>query len=168
MLTLTKKTDYALIALTHLAKEPEGFISARRIAQRHNVPLPLLMNILKTLTQEGLVQSVRGPRGGYSLALPPDEITLCRLIEALERPVRFVRCAVSEDGDDPAPCELMSTCSVRTPAERIHSRLRQFLDDITVAELAGDSHAEDPAEGGGIELVAITGRGNRSDSTASA
>ena len=73
MLAFTRKTDYALIALTHMAKHSEECNSAREIAGLYGIPLPLLMNILKQMAQRGLAQSVRGPRGGYRLAMPPEK-----------------------------------------------------------------------------------------------
>lgn len=138
MLTLTKKTDYALIALVHLARDGERSVSARKIAERYGVPLPLLMNVLKALTRGGVVRSARGPKGGYSLALRADEITLEQLIGVIEGPVRFVQCAGPHGDGSPMTCELLDTCSVRWPANRIHQRLRRFLGGITLAELAAE------------------------------
>jgi Rrf2 family protein len=137
MLALTRKTDYALIALTHLAQEAGGCISAREIATRYRIPLPLLMNILKVLTNQGLARSARGPRGGYSLALPPDRITLNDVIRAVEGPVQLVQCVVHDGAERDArgDCELTGCCPVRRPIQRIHERLVQFLDDVTLAEI---------------------------------
>ena len=98
MLALTKKTEYALIALTCLSRAEDRWVSAREIAGQYKVPLPLLMNIMKTLTQRGIVRSVRGARGGYVLALPPAEITLEKLILAVEGPVCLTQCIAERDG----------------------------------------------------------------------
>jgi Rrf2 family protein len=140
MLTLTRKTDYALIALAHLAHEPAGFSSAREIAAKYNMPLPLLMNLLKLLAQKGLARSVRGPRGGYTLALPPDKITLTDIIAAVEGPVQLVQCIEHEleDGGkaDDGECKLVACCPVRSPIHRIHDRLVAFLSGITLADIA--------------------------------
>jgi Rrf2 family protein len=92
MLTLTRKTDYALIALTHLSQNRETCTSAREIATLYGLPLPLLMNVLKLLGQQGLAKSVRGPKGGYQLALPASEITLHDIILAVEGPIQLVQC----------------------------------------------------------------------------
>ena len=145
MLTLTKKTDYALIAMAHLARQETVCASAREIGDAYSVPLPLLMNILKTLTRSGLIQSVRGARGGYALARPATKITLATLIEVIEGPIRFIQCAdetteceeekTSADQDLKSSCELMGTCPVRHPAMQVHDRLIQFLQSVTLAEL---------------------------------
>jgi DNA-binding transcriptional ArsR family regulator len=66
MLALTKKTDYALIALSHLAKRPETVVSAREIAEACGVPQPILTNILKTLASAGIMVSTRGAAADFS------------------------------------------------------------------------------------------------------
>jgi Rrf2 family protein len=88
---LTRKTDYALIAMTSMAKD-HGLVSARGLAIRLNLPLPVLRNVLKQLSQGGLINSSRGQHGGYQLARPADRITLVDLIEAIEGPLHLVMC----------------------------------------------------------------------------
>lgn len=137
MLSLTRKTEYALIAACHLARAENGaVISARDIHESHGVPLPLLMNILKKLNQAGLVRSQRGVRGGYSLALPPEKIDLAEFIEAVEGPVQLVRCtALSRKNPR---CAVTGRCPIQRSIHKVHHRLRDFLTEITLAELAFD------------------------------
>ena len=85
MLTLTRKTEYAMIAVCHLAHAGHKVVSARDIAEAHGVPLPLLMNVLKRLNRTGHVHSVRGAKGGYVLAVPPEQFTLDGLIHVTFR-----------------------------------------------------------------------------------
>jgi Rrf2 family protein len=144
MLTLSRKTDYALIALSHLVHDPNGCTSAREIAGRYNVPLPLLMNILKQLTQKGLAKSVRGPRGGYRLAQPPDQMSLNDIIQAVEGPVHLVHCIEKHEGEQRGDCDLVSCCPVRSPIHRIHDRLVGFLSSVTLADIASNGHGGDP------------------------
>ena len=137
MLTLTKKTEYALIAACHLATVDQKVVSARDIAEYYGVRLPLLMNVLKSLNQYGLLRSVRGARGGYALAMGPKQISLSKLIEAVEGPPRLVKCALPQP-DDP-PCELSGACPVRAPMAKVHRMFGSFLKGITVADIAFDS-----------------------------
>ena len=145
MLTLTRKTDYALIALTHLAREPDGCSSAREIAARYHAPLSLLMNVLKLLKERGLARSVRGPRGGYALAKSPRQITLSNIIQAVEGPIHLVRCVPRQEDKDSGAgkhsCELMSDCPVRSSVHRVHHRLIQFLDEVTLADVVENPSA---------------------------
>lgn len=136
MLTLTKKTEYAMIATCHLAHVGQKVVSARDMAKLYGVRLPLLMNVLKTLNQHGILRSVRGARGGYALAMGPKSISLVRLIEAMEGPARLVRCAQPHANDQ--PCELARTCPVSPPLAKIHRLFRRFLKGVTVADVAFD------------------------------
>ncbi len=145
MLTLTKKTDYALVALSYLAKRTGEIVSARELGKLSQIPLPILTNILKTLAQAGIVVSERGSSGGYSLAEPASRIDLHKLITAIEGPVQFVQCAASEAETGKAKCDLASGCPVRLPANRIHGRLKEFLESVTLAELLEDDETPVPA-----------------------
>src|SRR5690606_10453865 len=80
MLSLTRKTEYALIALFHLARESERVCTAREISARYHLPPALLMNVLKCLASGDLLLSTRGAKGGYRLALPPEAISLSAII----------------------------------------------------------------------------------------
>ncbi len=136
MLTLTKKTEYAMIATCHLARSGQGVVSARGMAELYRMRLPLLMNVLKMLNQRGILSSVRGARGGYTLAVGPKKITLSRLIEAVEGPPRLVKCAAPQPDDN--PCELRGSCPVSPPLGKIHRLFGGFLRGVTIADVAFD------------------------------
>jgi Rrf2 family protein len=136
MLTLTKKTEYALIAACHLANAGLAVISARDIADAYGIRLPLLMNVLKKLNQHGVLRSVRGARGGYALATDPKQISLSRLIEAVEGPPRLVKCALPQP-DDPT-CELAGGCPVSGPMAKVNRVFGGFLKGVTIADVAFD------------------------------
>jgi len=149
VLLLTRKTDYALVALVHLARRAEALVSARELAQRSHLPLPVLMNVLNALAHCGLVRSVRGSRGGYRLARRPEDVTLADVIEAIEGPIGLTMCGSATRGDFEPRCRLEDTCLAREPARRVHRRLREFLSRITLAEMtAGTEPTEVTAEAG--------------------
>ena len=84
MLCLSRKTEYALVALAHLV-DPLGRISsAREIAQAHGLPLPLLMNLLKNLQAHGVLRSIRGIKGGYQIKVNLDRVPLYDMIAIVE------------------------------------------------------------------------------------
>lgn len=136
MLTLTRKTEYALIAVCHLARVGEKVVSARDIAEKHAVPLPLLMNVLKKLNRTGHVRSVRGAHGGYVLGVRPEEFTLADLIGAVEGPVHLTRCTNTAKGA--RPCMRTGICFIRHPVAKVHEHLNEFLAGVTVADIAFD------------------------------
>ena len=130
MLTLTKKTEYALIAVAYLAERAGQSCSARQISAEYELPLPVLMNILKTMNHSGLVISTRGAKGGYRIGEDPANISLARLIDAVEGPIRFVACVGKNDAD----C-CIGDCPIRKPVLRLHQKLNEFLEKTTLAEI---------------------------------
>lgn len=140
---LTRKTDYALVAMAHLARQGDALVSAREIAVRSRVPLPVLTNILNALAHYGLVTSARGAKGGYRLARPPTEITLVNLIEAIEGPVTLTMCAPDPRSAFEQRCRLEAFCVARDPARRVHRSLRRFLSQVTLAQIASDTEPSD-------------------------
>jgi Rrf2 family protein len=150
MLSLTKRTSYGLIALSHLARSGERPSSAREIAERYSVPAALLTNVLKSLAKGELVRSVRGAKGGYRLAMPASEMTLAMLITAIEGPVQLVECASHRVSDDPnaLSCRLERSCPVRGAARKVDAKLRAVLEEITLADmLAPGSDGESQQDG---------------------
>ncbi|MBL8879089.1 MAG: Rrf2 family transcriptional regulator [Phycisphaerales bacterium] len=137
VLTLTRRVEYALIALGQMAKDAARVFSARELAEKYAISAPLLMNVLKELQRAGLVHSTRGSRGGYRLTRPAKAISLTQVIEAVEAPVRVIRCA-EPAADGAVGCELAGCCPVRAPLRRLHDRLSDFLKSVTVADLAAD------------------------------
>ena len=151
MLAFTKKTGYALVAMTHLAHLGDGTLaSAREIAETFAVPTSLLMNVLKELAAAGYVESVRGAHGGYRLAVRPDELTLADLVEALEGPVRLAECVTDEAADsEECTCEVMARCPITDPVHRVQRRLNDFLKKVSLAEIVEPSGALAPQAAGG-------------------
>ncbi len=138
MFALTRKTDYAIIALCHMAMSGGNLCSARDIAERFGMPPALLMNILKTMCQQDLIRSIRGARGGYALAKPANELTLADIISAVEGPIRFFHC-VGHQEDEDATCTIEPVCPEKRPAHLIFNRLTSFLRDITLEEIVAES-----------------------------
>lgn len=140
MLSLTRKTDYALIALCHLVHQTHRVCTAREISEQHCLPGALLMNVLKGLSHNELVSSTRGAKGGYQLARSAESISLAEIIGAVEGPVRFVQCAGhSMDSGATGDCDIVETCPIRGPIGAIQARLETFLAGITLAELASNA-----------------------------
>jgi Rrf2 family protein len=137
MLRLSKKADYALIAMRHLAVRPdEGDSSTREIAEQYDIPVELLAKVLQRLVRQGLVASHQGTRGGYHLSRPATAISVADVIEAIDGPFTVTACSTVEEN-----CEQYSKCSVRDPLWRIKERILMALRTCTVAELASDSVA---------------------------
>jgi Rrf2 family protein len=93
MLRLSKKTDYALMAMKHLATHRDrGSSSAREIAEHYDIPIELLAKVLQRLVRGGLLVSQQGTRGGYQLARIPGQISVADVIQAIDGPVAVTAC----------------------------------------------------------------------------
>ena len=135
MLSLTRKTDYALLVLAAMARSGSDKTSTRDLADQSGVSVRLLANILNRLKHEGLIKSARGTKGGYGLAMDPDQITLTRLIEAVEGPMRLARCCSVEGDVEPDGCRLEESCITKEAVRRLHESLRSFLGQVTLRDL---------------------------------
>ena len=130
MLKLSKKADYGLIALKHLAQHAEESVSAREIAAEYNIPGELLAKVLQRLARKGLLVSQHGIKGGYVLARDPSKISIVDVVEALEGPIGITPC---ERGSS---CEQLEFCSVRDPLMKLKVKVVRVLGDTSIYELA--------------------------------
>ena len=136
VLSLSRKTDYALVALAELCWLGADRASARQISEHTGVPLPVLTNILHRLGVAGLVQSRRGAKGGYGLARVPAEITFTEIIEAIEGPFRLTVCnGEAEEPSSEHACDLEADCRIKMPIQRLQQEMREFLCEVTLESM---------------------------------
>jgi Rrf2 family protein len=141
MLRLSKKADYALIAMKHLAMRPDGTsTSAREIAEAYDIPLELLAKVLQRLVRTRLLVSVQGTRGGYRLGKAAAAIPVAEVIQSVDGPVAVTACSTDDQN-----CDQYSKCSIRDPLWKIRSRILDALTTVSVAELAADEPPPEPA-----------------------
>jgi Rrf2 family protein len=132
MLKLSKRVDYGLMSLMHLAQHPErDSWSAREIAENYDIPLELLSKILQKLVQKGLLTSHAGIHGGYSLRRTPDRISAAEVIEAIEGPVSLTNCIT--DGEF---CEQFEKCNLKSPVQRLNDIVVQTFRDLSIEQLS--------------------------------
>ncbi|HET9216486.1 MAG TPA: Rrf2 family transcriptional regulator [Terriglobia bacterium] len=131
MFSLSKKADYGLIALKHLARHAEESVSAREIAKEYRIPGELLAKIMQRLARKGLVVSHQGTHGGYILGRDPSRISIVDVIEALDGPIGITPC---ERGSS---CEQMEKCSVKDPLMAVRAKMVRVLSDTSIYELTG-------------------------------
>lgn len=130
MLRLTKKADYALMALKHLAENSVPAQSAKEIAEAYHIPPPLLAKILQTLARSGLVISHAGIHGGYVLGRPASQISAFEVIHAIEGPLFITSCTTTH-GD----CELTRSCTVKEPLQKLNDTIRELLTKLRISDL---------------------------------
>ena len=84
MISVTSKSRYAVVALAELARSGEGPVPIAQVAERRQMPVQFLEQLFSTLRRDGLLHSQRGVKGGYTLARPPDQITVLEVVQALD------------------------------------------------------------------------------------
>jgi FeS assembly SUF system regulator len=132
MFRISKLTDYGTVVLACLAATPDRRQSATAVAERTRLGLPTVSKLLKSLHRAGLVTSVRGAHGGYQLARPAARISAAAIIDALEGPVAITECSGNHSA-----CDIESVCRTGSAWQRINSSIRRALDDVSLAQLAG-------------------------------
>jgi Rrf2 family protein len=158
MLQLTKRTEYGLIALVHMADREGQIVSVREIGERYPIPRRLLAEVLKDLCRASLVDSQRGATGGYALTRSADSITLGEVVAALEGRPALANCDAPSHASA-SECGIQPVCPIRSPLHRIREGIWHLMErttlrslahplvDVAVPAFAGaraGSHADDP------------------------
>ncbi len=134
---LSKRGEYGIKALLDLAAcEPgQGIIRARAIAEREQIPVKFLEQILLTLKNAGILHSRMGVGGGYYLARPADEITLGQIVRTLDGTLAPIRC-VSKIAYERCVCPDEEECGLRLVMQDVRNAIADVLDNTTLADVA--------------------------------
>jgi Rrf2 family protein len=144
MLKLSKKTDYALMAIQYMAfKGTERVVNTKEIAEEYNIPVELLAKVLQKLGKKGVIASQNGPKGGYLLTKSPDSISVLSIIQAIEGHVGITECYHNEDSH----CMQMARCNIRNPIRNIQNSIYSLLDSMSIEDMSTFSrpNVEPPA-----------------------
>jgi Rrf2 family protein len=146
VLRLTKKADYGLMAMRHLAEHArEGSCSAKDLADAYGIPPPLLAKILQRLVKAGLLHSQHGTNGGYTLARNPSLISAFEVIRAIDGPL-FITSCITVRGE----CDQSMRCTIREPLRRVNQSIEDVLRSISISDMK-----EEPESSEAVELVSI-------------
>ena len=143
VMQVSRKIDYALRAVIHLANEESRTraCSVAEIAARERAPRHFLEKIIQQLIHSGLVRSRRGPRGGYVLARPAEDVTFRDVIEAVEGPISLNVCV-----GEHAECFLMGACGMNRVWVEGQRRVMELFEGTTIASVRhprpGHCHAQ--------------------------
>jgi Rrf2 family protein len=135
MLKLTKKADYGLMAMKHLAEHAhEGACSAKDVAECYGIPPEALAKILQRLAKAGLLHSQHGINGGYTLARDAKEISAYEVIRAIDGPL-FITACITVRGE----CDQTQRCTIREPLRKVNESIEEVLRRIKIAEMTESS-----------------------------
>ena len=130
MLKITRKAEYALIALRHLNGLKDGELATvKDISTQYGIPQELLAKALQQLARAKVIEATKGPSGGYKLVRDPHEINMTNFFEILEGPMGIMDCYFDSG------CNQLSACNIRTPINRINDSIRTIFNKMTLADI---------------------------------
>ena len=128
----SRADEYAIRAMTFLAKQPAGRLAgAREISEAEEIPMQFLWKILQNLAKRRLIRSFRGSGGGYELAKPAEEMTLKMMLDGNGDPNRFRRCILGLP-----QCSDENACPLHEKWGELRSGVAAMLEKSTLADLA--------------------------------
>jgi Rrf2 family iron-sulfur cluster assembly transcriptional regulator len=137
---LTTKGRYAVTAMLDLAlRYDKGAVTLAEIAKRQGISLSYLEQLFAKLRRSGLVDSVRGPGGGYNLAMEPNKISVAEIIVAINENIDATRCGGEKN------CHGDETCLTHQLWEDLSTRIHEFLNGITLGDLVNKPHVQEVA-----------------------
>ena len=133
MFQLSKRVEYGLIALRHMAMKPRGQVfSAKEISREYDIPYDLLAKVLQKLARTGLISSMQGVRGGYALVQDPKDLTVANVIRMIEEEKPMIaECYV----EGPESCDIFDLCTIRKPLGKVQRNLNVLFDKMTLQEI---------------------------------
>jgi Rrf2 family protein len=152
VLKLTKKADYALMAMKHLAERPVGSSrSAKDVADAFGIPPEALAKILQRLAKAGLLHSQHGINGGYTLARPAATISAFEVIQAIDGPL-FITSCVTHRGE----CDQTDRCNIREPLRKVNESIEAVLRRIKISHMREEPEEATAPAVKQADLVTIT------------
>ena len=131
---LTHLADYAVVLMTAAARRPAAArLSATELSAETGVPLPTAQKLMGLLAGAGLLNSVRGAGGGFTLARPAADISLADIVEAVEGPIAMTVCSGHDGVSD---CALDAHCRVKPHMGIVGNAVRGALGAVSLTELA--------------------------------
>ena len=131
MLKLTRKLEYALIALRHMQMKGDVLSSTREIAAMYIIPRELLAKTLQQMSRLKYIDAVQGPRGGYLINKALERINLTQFVEEMEGPLEMVECNINSE------CIQLNTCNIRMPINKINQNIRSIFNKINITDITG-------------------------------
>jgi Rrf2 family protein len=132
MLKLSKKTEYAMIALMAMTNSNgDKLYTAKELSQRYNIPPEIMGKVMQSLAKNNLIISHQGVKGGYHLKDNLSDINIISVITAVEGPLKVVDCVTH----DSCSCNQISFCNIKGPMEMIQNELYSFLGNISLKDL---------------------------------
>jgi Rrf2 family protein len=133
MFKLSKKVEYSLIAIKHIANQGEiNLCSAKEISQKNKIPYDLLSKILQRLKKEKILTSAKGIKGGYKLSRTPEKISLASIFNAVEGSNYILDCGMHEN---PGSCSIFESCIISDPLQKVQRSIINYFNTTKLSEI---------------------------------
>ena len=129
MLKLTRKLEYALIALRHMQMKGDILSTTKEISDMYTIPRELLAKTMQHMARLEYIDAVQGPHVGYRIRQALEKINLTQFVEELEGPFGMVNCSISSD------CIQLNNCNIRMPINKINDNIRSIFNDIPITDI---------------------------------
>lgn len=133
MFQLSKRVEYGLIVLRHMAMHANGHVyTAKELAKEYDISYELLAKVLQKLAKAGVVSSMQGVKGGYALAQDPNRMSVARIIHIIEEEKPMIAECYVEGADS---CSIFDICTIRKPLGKVQRNLNVLFDKMTIQEI---------------------------------
>jgi len=133
MLRLSKKSEYALMAVKYIAlQNGKACVTAKEISQSYNIPYELVCKVLQRLTKNNVITSFQGAKGGYRLSKLPSDIFLIEILSAVEPDYKITNCMKQNSSEE--DCQHFNCCRIRNPLIKIQNEIDNLFKNISVTE----------------------------------
>lgn len=149
MIRLSRKMEYALVALKYMAgKIPGELTSAKEISEKFRTPFDVTARVMQALAQKGLLKSEQGSLGGYSIAKDMSRVSFYDLLEIIEGPTQIVKCLQKDEA-----CDVQAHCNIVSPVQTLNQKLVQFYSSLKLKEIVVGSSPATPSKFGEMSEV---------------
>ncbi len=131
MIRVSKLADYAVVVLATLAQNDTALMNASGISSKSGLPEPTVAKVLKLLARAEIVQSVRGVNGGYKPVHSPEQLSVARIVTAVDGPISLTSCV---DGS-PDTCGFESKCAVKGRWNSVNFAIRTAMEGVSLVDM---------------------------------
>jgi Rrf2 family protein len=133
MVRLSKRAEYGLIAIRHIAaKHGTDVVTAKEISTLYGISFDLLAKVMQKMTKAGLLCSTQGMHGGYVLSRPPEEIPVSAVIHAIEGTTPAITQCIAEGLQS---CTVADVCTIRSPLSKVQANIEMAFDSLMLSQI---------------------------------
>jgi Rrf2 family protein len=133
MVRLSKKVEYGLIAIRHIAAQNGmAVVTAKEISDNYRIPYDLLAKVLQKLARAGLLVSHQGTKGGYTLAKRPQDIPVAMIIHAIEGTTPMIARCMADGAES---CGVFTVCTIKSPLTKVQENIERAFNSMTLSEI---------------------------------